>query len=168
LLEPLMRRHPARGLTLLESMVAVAIVALLTTLALPSFGGMLSRQRLKSAAEQMALDLSELRLQAAQRGHGMHLDVQAGPQWCYALAIATGCDCRVPQGCQLKTVTSRDHPGVNLVEAGALRVDPAPGASSGSVMLQSADGLRLRVTMTPLGRARICAPGPAVAGYPAC
>ena len=167
-----MRRHPERGFTLLESMVAVAIVAVLMTLALPSFGGMLSRQRLKSAAEQMALDLSELRLQAAQRGQSMHLDVQGGAQWCYALAVTAGCDCRVPQGCQLKTVQSRDHPGVNLVEAGALRVDPLPGTSSGSgsgsVMLQSADGQRLRVAMTPLGRARVCAPGPAFAGYPSC
>ena len=67
LLEPLMRRR-GRGLTLLEMMVALAIVAVLMTLALPSFGSMMSRHRLKAAAEQMSMDLAELRMLAVQRG----------------------------------------------------------------------------------------------------
>ena len=39
-------RRPCRGLTLLESMVTLAIVAILTTLALPTFGSMMARHRL--------------------------------------------------------------------------------------------------------------------------
>jgi type IV fimbrial biogenesis protein FimT len=161
-------RRPRRGLTLLESMIALAIVAVLATLALPSFGSMLSRHRLKAAAEQMSMDLAELRLLATQRGQTMHVSLSAGAQWCYALAVAGGCDCRVPQGCQLKTVRSTDHPGVTLLAGEDLRIDPQPGPERAGALLQGSDGARLQVGVSPLGRPRICSPGASVAGYAAC
>jgi type IV fimbrial biogenesis protein FimT len=163
-----MPHRPRRGLTLIELVVVLGIVALLMTLALPSFAGMLSRHRLKAAAEQLAMDLGELRLQAAQRAVPLHLDVQPGAQWCWALAVAAGCDCRVPQGCQMKTVRAQEHPGIVLPDAQPMRIDPQPGASRGAVLLQSADGHQLKVAISPLGRPKVCAPGGAVPGYPAC
>jgi type IV fimbrial biogenesis protein FimT len=158
----------SRGLALLETMVALAIVAVLMTLALPSFGNMMSRHRLKAAAEQMSSDLAELRFLAAQRGHAMHVSLSTGPQWCYALAVAGGCDCRVPQGCQLKTVRAGDHPGVTLLEGQDLRIDPQPGHGGGGALLQGSDGARLRVALSPLGRPKVCAPAAAVSGFAAC
>jgi type IV fimbrial biogenesis protein FimT len=158
----------SRGLTLLEMMVALAIVVVLLTLALPSFGNMMSRQRLKAAAEQMSMDLAELRFLAAQRGQTMHVSLSAGPQWCYALAVEGGCDCRVPQGCQLKTVRAKDHPGVTLLEGQDLRIDPQPGQGGGGALLQGSDGARLRVGLSALGRPKVCAPAAAVAGFAAC
>jgi len=157
-----------RGLTLLEMMVALAIVAVLATLALPSFGSMMSRHRLKAAAEQMAMDLAELRLLATQRGQPMHVNLSAGPQWCYALAVASGCDCRVPQGCQLKTVSAKDHPGVTLLPGQDLRIDPQAVARGNGALLQGSDGARLHVGLSPLGRPRVCAPDAAVPGFAAC
>jgi type IV fimbrial biogenesis protein FimT len=163
-----MRCRPGRGLTLLELMVALAIVAVLMTLALPSFGSIMARQRLKAAAEQMSIDLAELRQQAAQRDRTLHVNLSAGAQWCYSLAVASGCDCRVPQGCQLKTVHAKDHPGVTLLEGQDLRIDPQAGANTGSALLQGSDGARLRVGLSPLGRPKVCAPEAAVSGFTAC
>jgi type IV fimbrial biogenesis protein FimT len=160
-------RRPGQGLTLLEMMVALAIVAVLMTLALPSFGSMMSRHRLKAAAEQMATDLAELRMLAVQRGQPLHVNLNTGTQWCYALAVSSGCDCRVPQGCQLKTVRAADHPGVMLLEGQDLRIEPQPGGSGGA-LLQSRDGATLRVGLSPLGRAKICAPAVAVPGFAPC
>lgn len=164
--------RPRRGLTLIELMVALAIVAVLMSLALPSFGAILARQRLKAAAEQLAADLSEARLLAAQRAQPLHLKLQPGAQWCWALASASGCDCRVAQSCQLKTVRGSDHPGVRLVDGGEMRID-APGRgglvlASGAALLQGRDGSALRVALTPLGRPKVCAPAAAVPGYPRC
>lgn len=164
-------RRRACGFTLLELMVALAIVAVLATLALPSFGSMVARHRLKAAAEQLQMDLAELRLLSAQRAQPLHLDISAGAQWCYALAVASGCDCRVPQGCQLKTVRAQDHPGVTLLEGGALSVDARGGAAlpqRRAALLQGSQGAQLSVSLTPLGRPKVCAPGAAVAGYPGC
>lgn len=156
-----------RGFTLLELMLTLAIVSVLLTLALPSFGSIVSRHRLKAAAEQLAADLGELRFLAAQRGVPLHLQVQAGAQWCYALATASGCDCRVSQACQLKTVRAQDHPGVTLLEGRDLRFDGNP-AGADAALLQGSEGARLRVAVTPLGRPKICTPDGAVPGYPAC
>ena len=161
----------ARGLTLLELMVALAIVAVLMTLALPSFGSILARHRLKAAAEQLAADLAELRLLAAQRGQPLHLNVQPGTQWCYALATVSGCDCRVAQSCQLKTVRATDHPGVTLAEGGEVTVNPqfiGPTLYSGQALLRGSEGAALRVGLTPLGRPKVCAPQAAVAGTAPC
>lgn len=162
----------SQGLTLIELMVALAIVALLMTLAVPSFGSVLARHRLKAAAEQLAADLAEARLLAAQRGHALHLNLQGGAQWCWAVTSASGCDCRVVQSCQLKTVRAADHPGVTLLDGGELRI-AAPGLSTlraddGHALLQGREGAALRVALTPLGRAKVCAAGAAVAGYAGC
>jgi type IV fimbrial biogenesis protein FimT len=161
-------RRPCRGLTLLEMSIALAVVAVLATLALPSFGSMMSRHRLKAAAEQMSMDLAELRMQSSQRGQTMHVSLNAGPQWCYALAVAGGCDCRVPQGCQLKTVSAKDHPGVTLLQGQDLRIDPQAVARGNGALLQGSDGARLHVGLSPLGRPRVCAPDAAVPGFTAC
>jgi type IV fimbrial biogenesis protein FimT len=169
-----LRRPQHRGLTLIELMVALGIVAVLATLAVPSYGHLLAWQRLKATAENMALDLSELRLQAAQRGVALHLQVTPGADWCYSMAVASGCDCRVPQHCQMKTVRAKDHPGVLLVEAQNFLFEPQTGMSNAfggsavGALLQSADGRQLRVAVSPLGRPRVCAPGAALPGYAAC
>ena len=159
------------GLTLIELMVALGMLAVLMTLAVPSFGSIMARQKLKAAAEDLAMDLAEMRFQATQRGTTMHLHFSSGPNWCYALALSSGCDCRVSQACQLKTVRSSDRPGVLLVDSEDAAFAPLDGqvGAHGHATLQTTDGTqRLRVTVGPLGRARLCALGPAVSGYPVC
>jgi type IV fimbrial biogenesis protein FimT len=155
---------------LLELMAVLGIVAVLATLALPSFGGMMSRHRLKAAAEHLAIDLAELRFEATQRGLPLHLHFATGAQWCYALATASGCDCRVAQSCQLKTVHASDYPGVQILEAQPALFTPQAGAQvgSGSALLRSSDGAQLRVGLTLLGRPKVCAPEAAVPGIARC
>jgi len=159
-----------RGLTLLETMVALAVLAILAGLAVPSFGGMLARQRLKVAADDLAMDLAELRFESTRRGVPLHLQASPGADWCYALATTPGCDCRVPQSCQLKTVRAREHPGVALTQAQDLRFEPPTTVDTvgGSALLQGQDGTQLRVGLSPLGRPSVCAPQAPVPGYARC
>jgi type IV fimbrial biogenesis protein FimT len=164
-------RRRARGLTLLELLVMLAIVAVMMTLALPSFGSIVARHRLKAAAEQLSADLGDLRLLATQRGQVLHVHLHPGAQWCYALATVSGCDCRVAQSCQLKTVRAADHPGVTLLAGGNLLVDARNIGllqDSAQALLQGSEGAQLRVGLTPLGRPKVCSPGAAVPGYPGC
>ncbi len=143
-------------------------------MALPSFGKLLERHRLKAVAENLALDMAELRFQAARRGVPLHLQVSTGADWCYAMALAPGCDCRVQQHCQIKAVHGRDHPGVVLEEGSDLLFE-AQGAGAQPLLpaqrgalLRAHDGSRLRVGVSALGRPTVCAPGAAVPGYSAC
>ena len=169
------RRPGARadGLTLIEALIGLAILAVLVSLALPSFGRQSARSRLLGAAEQLALDINEARHDAAQGGQTLHLRFGTGAEgaWCYAVSASPACTCGQPEACQRRHVTAgRNGRGVHLEPHGAMHFDPAGAAqaSAVSVMMSTDWGDRLRVTQTPLGRARVCAPETPFAGRPRC
>lgn len=163
-------RHRALGLTLLETMIALALVALLASLALPSFGGAAERARLRFAAETLAADIGEARFEAARRGQPLHLDMYTGSAWCWPVATEPGCGCDAERACQLKTERAADHGGIRLLDAASTRLEADGEAQSqpSPAVFESTRGERLQVSLSPLGRARICAPGAGVPGYPAC
>lgn len=167
----------ARGVTLLEVLMALAVAAILATLALPSMGAIAQRQRLAAAAEALAADLAEARLEAARSGQMLHVQSQRSDtdHWCWAVATQLGCGCDglvAPLAtCRLKAVQAADYPGIRLLQPVQARLDPqglaqstVPGmvqAGVQAVELQSPQGERLRVELGALGRSRVCVPGSA-------
>jgi type IV fimbrial biogenesis protein FimT len=156
-------------------MVGLAVLAVLATLTLPSFAGMAQRARLKSVAETLAADLTEARFEAAQRGQTFHVVFRPGPDWCWAVATTPDCPCEpgAAPACRLKAVRAADHGGITLLQSAAARLEPAGMAGlgepqTGGAVFQSPSGESLRVRISPLGRASICAPTAPVPGYPAC
>ena len=86
------------------------------------------------------------------------------------MATAPGCDCRIAQSCQIKTVRAREHPGITLLQAQNLQFEPTvvAGMAQRSALLQAADGAQLRVGLSGLGRPSVCAPQSPVPGYTRC
>jgi type IV fimbrial biogenesis protein FimT len=162
------RRAP-RGLTLIEITIALAVLAILATLALPSFGQRMARQRLITTAEMLALDLGEARFEAARSGQALHLVFATGSDWCYAVARSPGCGCHGSEACQIKVVRAGDAPGVELTAATDASFDPAANqAGGGTAELRGVGGAQqLRIALSPLGRARLCSPT-GLPGYAAC
>jgi type IV fimbrial biogenesis protein FimT len=172
-------QHPPRtgrprGLTLLELSMVLAVVVVLGTLAIPSFSASLDRQRTQAAAEKLAGDLAEARFEAAQRGQALAVWSQAGADWCWAVATSPSCDCHGRAACLIRTVRSADHPGVRLTQGEAVQLEPGgstgPGAApgSGATLFETRRGERLRVAVSPLGRARVCAESGNWPRVPAC
>ncbi len=63
-----MRRQPAsRGLTLIETMVVIAVLGILLALAAPSFRDFIATQRLKGAANELVSDMVYARSEALAR-----------------------------------------------------------------------------------------------------
>jgi len=157
------------GLTLIEVVIALAVLAVLSSIALPSLGQALHRQRLKAAAETLASDMAEARFEAARRGLPLHLVFAGGEGWCYAVATAAGCDCRAAQACQLRTVRAADLPGVALLDSQDARIE-AGGVAAGATrtLFGTKKGEQLLVSLSLLGRSSVCAPGGQVSGYPRC
>lgn len=153
-----MPRRRQRGLTLLEIVVALALLAVLGAVTLPGFGARLDRDRLQGAAEALAADLNEARFEAARQGRALHLVAVDGPHWCWAVATTRDCPCGSGDTCQLRSAREQDHPGVTLRTPGHValgsdgRADPPVTAFD----LESTRGLRLRVSLGAMGRAQVC------------
>jgi prepilin-type N-terminal cleavage/methylation domain-containing protein len=157
-----------RGLTLLELMIVIGVLAVLSTLALPSMGRQLERHRLQAAAEALTADLAEARFEAARRGQALHLDVHPSTPWCWAVTTAPGCHCGTPQACQLRAVRAEDHRHVRLVAARPVRFDSDGRADGGLGAVLEAGSERLQVEVGVLGRARICDPQGRLPRVPRC
>lgn len=161
------RQQRRAGLTLVELAVAIALMALLATLATPHYADLLAKHRLRSAGEALLADMAEARFAAAQRAQTVYVGFHAAAPWCWAVATNNACDCQVPQACRIKATAAADHPGIQLVVAEDARFEPE-GLGRGSAELRSNRGQRLRVEVGPAGRARLCSPGSSDARYPAC
>ncbi len=173
--------HPRRrGLTAIELAIALAVAAILGALAMPSFRSTIQQRRLIGAASALATDLAEARQEAIRRGATVELRFGAGESgWCW-LIVAPGdtaatpappvdCAGRVPP--VLKRVASADHPGIALLQTQPMRIH-ADGASAAlqapSALLANARGDQLRVRLSRLGRASICAANGTLSGIPPC
>jgi len=172
-LHALQALHPAqrrqRGLTMIEMAIALAVLAILGALAIPSFSNRLARERLAANAESLAADVSEARFDAARRGQALYVLAGTGPGACWAIGTQPGCGCEQVQACQVRRVPGNPKSGIRIVEAHDVRLEPAGTAAvTSAAVLESPSGERLRVDVIALGRTRICtAHGPAVK-YPAC
>lgn len=158
----------SRGLTLIEITVALAVLAVMASLAMPSFAGMAARTRLKAVVEALAGDVAEARFEAARRGQALQITAVAGADWCWVVATTPGCSCDTGQACALKTVRGRDHGGVAMLQGGHSELQAVGTAQTASLLFESTHGERLRVDISPLGRADICAPAGKLGGYADC
>ena len=164
-----MSRFASQGLTLLELMIAIALLAVLGTLAVPTLSARLDQQRLYGAAEALMADVNEARFEAARQGRAMHVLMQPGSAWCWAVASDASCPCGQAQACELRRALPPDHAGVLLLQAQSMRLSATGLAEgAGNATLESRRGARLRVEVQALGRARICTLIGPTARYPAC
>lgn len=168
MLEP-MKPCKARGLTLIELAVILAVLAVLGSLAVPSLQARVQRERLHSLATHLASDLAEARFEAARSGRTVHVSATPGADWCWAVSAQPGCTCGQTASCADKLVRASEHPGMSLLAAAAVSID-AQGQVQGRLgaRLASARGDELQVDLQPLGRARICTrQGPSIR-FPSC
>ena len=164
----------ARGFTLIELMVALAVVAILATLAVPTYAEFTARQRLAAAAQQLTLELNQARQDAVGRGVPMHVTLRGGPQWCFAVSAQPACDCGAPAPCAQRHGGAGALRGVELSAAaatGSASFDPRSGRSlvSGPLArLDAGSGLAVRIDLQPSGRARACSEGARIGDIARC
>jgi type IV fimbrial biogenesis protein FimT len=159
-----------RGLTLIELMIALAVLATLASLAVPEFGRQVSRWKLQAAAERLAADIQEARFEAASRGRPQHLDVHAGAQWCWSVSEVPDCSCESARYCQRERVQAPRSGGVQIERDVQLVISPLADLlpTGDAVRLTNPQGDRLHVLLGPTGRPRICSPDGTRMGYGDC
>ena len=176
--------HPwQRGYTLTEATAAGAILALLACLALPSFNGLIARQRLAGLAAQVATDIQFTRSASVWRNEPLRLSFYS-PAGSSCYVVHTGnrqqCTCAADTGTALCTGDAAALKAVAVPASTGLAVqanvnsmlfDPLHGTSTpaGTLRVVSAAG-SIHHIVNVLGRVRTCTPGNATAlsGYTAC
>ncbi len=172
-----------RGFTLIESLITIAVSAVIATTALPSFSRWTDQQRLSGAAQQLLADLQLVRTEAVARQQGLRLTVRPSATGsCYVLhtGSAGACTC-APQSnaaavcsggaSEIKTVHWSAADRVTLqASAPSMLFDPVDGTSTptGTFTLTNPQGQALRHAVNVMGRTRTCAVGGGVSGHPVC
>ncbi|MBQ1784295.1 MAG: GspH/FimT family pseudopilin [Gammaproteobacteria bacterium] len=164
------------GLSLLEVLCVVAIMAILLAIANPAFSSLRQRQALKSAAEALSqlFQFAQRRALQSGVGYGVSINAELG---CAVVVAEPGCDCAASdcrERADYQLGSSWLAGGVAISELrftgdGSARFSPLRGAATaGHVLLRSADGNGLKVVVSRLGRVRLCRPVGGEGGYPPC
>lgn len=180
-------RASARGLSLIEVLVSIALVALVATLAGPDLRDWLWRQRLANAAQAVLGDLQLARSEAIQGARNVILrfggdeSAVAGSGRCYVLHTGTvgGCDCHVdaPPTCradaqaikQVRWVRERGQAEVTANVPSMLfsgRQGTVSVSGTIDVRLTGIGSVHHIVSIT--GRVRSCTPDGALNRLPRC
>lgn len=96
-----------RGVTVIEMMVVVMVLAIILALAVPSMRDFMARQRVKAVNAELVTDLQFARSEAVARNETVYVAFRSAPRdgsppmTCYTIHTVTGagvCDCRKPLG----------------------------------------------------------------------
>jgi type IV fimbrial biogenesis protein FimT len=187
-----------RGVTLIELMVTVAVLAVLLVAAAPSFRDFFERYRLRSATDDTLALLARARQGAVSADRDVTVRFVGGDDWCggarqrpeppagqWISGATAGCECETDAtacvvGGQPLLVDGTDRRGVSVAATNNAQFTfdskggtlvPAHLALEPRVEFASSTGrYGLRVDVNALGQARGCVPAGkrAIAGYPQC
>ena len=168
-----------RGLTLVESMIALAITAVTVGTIAPSLGKLQDRRRLEAAAAQLQTELQYARSLAVARNQSVRFSFQAdAANSCYVIHTGSANACRCLTGVAVCSGAAQAMHLVRYEASSRLRstsnsasflFDATRGTVSPTATLEvknlQSDALRLVVNI--MGRVRSCTTT-GLPGYKAC
>lgn len=175
------QRRAQAGITLVETTVATSVLAVVTSLAAPSFDQLMQRKRLEGAATQLESDVHDARMLAVARNAALRISFESGAAGsCYVIHTGSAGQCRCnadgSASCQGNAEAERVvrfDPGGPISlrsNAGSVLFDPMRGTSTptATVQLVARNGKAIHQVLNVMGRVRSCSPAPALPGYRRC
>ncbi len=185
------------GFTVIELMITIAVVAIITSLALPSYRTILEKRQVTSGAEQLSAFLSAVQIEAVKRNENLAVRYMRtdSDTWCVGIVpVATGSTSNTPCDCtkavtdasackidgQLRVFSDANlnYPKImdKMTGDGAFVFDPVRGllvepADVPTFELLSREGkYALNVGVSATGRVKACSNGSSkkVPGYATC
>lgn len=191
--ERMTRRSQQRGFTIVEILITMVVVALLLSLAAPSFSSLVQKRRITSVSEQLASFLVIAQSESVKKNRPVTVSFTrtSATNWCVGRAEGTAtCNCTNPVAvdyCQIdgvatvidgNTLTSVQLSAAadNFGGNSAFIYDPVRGlmanpADSGSFTFLTNNGkFSLQVELSGTGKVDVCNPDGSkkVVGFNAC
>jgi type IV fimbrial biogenesis protein FimT len=175
-------RRAMRGFTLIELMVVIALVAILASMAVPSYRSFLINQQLSSASSDFLVSMMQARSEALRLGQTVALVPADGANWssgwylstmnnsCSMTGTAFGRRDAISEMVTIQTATSTNSfvfatPSFTYSPAGFPFLCPSSssyynsGTMNGRLVFQATEtGRAKQVIVSLAGRARICDP----------
>lgn len=175
-----------KAFTLVELLISLVILAILLTVAVPSYNALFTRQELLGSTQQLYQFLTLARSQAIKNNQKIYVHFcknATSEEWRMAQSTVANCDCFENDN------TSSNYCSVNSEQFNQQLVDGKSvflfskditfssnrtsyntmrfSTVSGHISLEEKGGSRLQVKQSAM-RLSICAPGGARLGYPSC
>lgn len=148
----------ARGLTIIELMIVIALIAIVLTVAIPSFRDILERRRLEGVANELAIDLQYARTEAVSRQANVVLQTAADGLSYTITGIPLAKTVQLPTGVTVTANVTRTYEGFRGTAGGDATIDIASTNTAG----------QLRITSNFMGRVQMCSPSGSLKGYATC
>lgn len=164
------RKGRSAGFTLIELMVALFLVALLLTVAIPSYQSLRQDQMVKAATQAVYTDMMLLKSEALKRNRNLQMILfnSGTGNWCYRISIDGSCascndTCSSIEG--RKGVDASEFPGIILTgtytesssQIRPISFSPRRGTLPSGSITVSSSAASMKVVTNNLGRVRTCA-----------
>ena len=158
------------GLTFIELMITVAIVAIAAAVSIPQYYNYIEDTRLRDAATELQTKLSQARSEAIKLNIDVNLVITTGSSWCLGITSTASCDCNTAGQCNLGVVSSANYPLTSLSQTGlgatnSIESNRGTLNTAGSVVV-SLSGKTVTVEVNRMGFTNICSSS--IAGYRPC
>ena len=154
------------GVTLIEMLIVLAILAIIATLTAPALGLIVEKNAIRSVAERIKSDLQWTRTEAIKSSQDLTILFQQTDA-CYGIRIDNNppCDCTIQNNCKLKSVEPfLHHSTIGFSYIGFFQTPPTQlkfdyrrgtTLNNGSLIIESKD-YALKIIASLTGRIRIC------------
>jgi type IV fimbrial biogenesis protein FimT len=173
--------RPPRGVTFVDSLIALSVTAVALGAALPGFEQSRERRHLEGAAAQLETDIMYTRSLAVAQNQGVRMGFESLPSGtCYTVhtGAANACSCNANgvatcnAGAEaIRTVYFPAQGTVALrSNVRSILFDPRLGTSTptGTLRVVGRGDAAIHQVVNIMGRVRSCSPAAAVPGYPKC
>jgi type IV fimbrial biogenesis protein FimT len=172
------QKHFFKGFTMIELMIVVAILAIIASIAFPSYRTYIENSRIRNAAESIQNGVQKARTAAVQNNARVSFTLGANSAWTIGCTTATAlCPAEIEKhvvGATMATVTTTKTPaaatqifftnlGTRDATAGQLTQ-----ITIDNTKLATADSRELNVTIGAGGNVRMCDPNLPTGNLRAC